>query len=60
VILDHGQPRFEDLEQGRARMHVGSLFISYGARDGMLASGMDVGVNDGYAKVDGLLAAGSV
>ncbi len=41
-------------------MHVGSLFISCEARDGMLASGMDVGVNDGYAKVDGLLAAGSV
>ncbi len=37
-------------------MHVGSLFDSCDARDGMLASGMDVG----YAKLDGLLAAGSV
>jgi uncharacterized protein YndB with AHSA1/START domain len=51
---------FEDLGQGRTRMHVNSLFDSYEARDGMLASGMDVGVNDGYAKLDGLLAAGSV
>ena len=41
-------------------MHVNSLFDSYEARDGMLASGMDVGVNDGYAKLDGLLADGRV
>jgi uncharacterized protein YndB with AHSA1/START domain len=51
---------FEDLGDGRTRLHVQSLFGSYEDRDGMLASGMDVGVNDGYAKLDGLIANGTV
>jgi uncharacterized protein YndB with AHSA1/START domain len=51
---------FEDLGEGRTRLHIQSLFDSYEARDGMLSSGMDVGVNDGYAKLDGLLAGGSL
>jgi uncharacterized protein YndB with AHSA1/START domain len=49
---------FEELGEGRTRLHIQSLFDSYEARDGMLSSGMDVGVNDGYAKLDGLLANG--
>ena len=51
---------FEDLGDGRTRLHIQSLFDSYEARDGMLSSGMDVGVNDGYAKLDGLLADGKL
>jgi uncharacterized protein YndB with AHSA1/START domain len=51
---------FEDLGDGRTRLHIQSLFDSYEARDGMLSSGMDVGVNDGYAKLDGLLADGTL
>ena len=51
---------FEDLGGGRTRLHVQSLFDSYEGRDGMLASGMAVGVNDGYAKLDGLLGQGVV
>ena len=51
---------FEDLGEGRTRLHAQSLFDSYEARDGMLSSGMDVGVNDGYAKLDRLLATGGV
>jgi len=51
---------FEDLGGGHTRLHAQSLFNSYEARDGMLSSGMDVGVNDGYAKLDRLLADGSV
>jgi uncharacterized protein YndB with AHSA1/START domain len=51
---------FEDLGEGRTRLHVQSLFDSYEARDGMLSSGMDSGVNDGYAKLDALLASGTV
>ena len=51
---------FEELGEGRTRLHVHSLFDSYEARDGRLSSGMDVGVNDGYAKLDGLLAAGTL
>ena len=51
---------FEELSEGRTRLHVQSLFDSYEARDGMLSSGMDVGVNDGFAKLDRLLATGSL
>lgn len=49
---------FEELTDGRTRLHIQSLFDSYEARDGMLSSGMDVGVNDGYAKLDALLGDG--
>jgi uncharacterized protein YndB with AHSA1/START domain len=51
---------FEDLGEGRTRLHVTSLFDSYEARDGMLSSGMDVGVSQGYAKLDHLLAQGAL
>lgn len=47
---------FEDLGDGRTRLHVQSLVDSFQARDGMLASGMAVGLNDGYAKLDALLS----
>lgn len=52
--------RFEDLGDGRTRLHAQSLVDSFEGRDQWLASGMEVGVNDGYAKLDGLLADGSV
>ncbi|MBV9872811.1 MAG: SRPBCC family protein [Frankiaceae bacterium] len=51
---------FEDLGDGRTRLHAQSLSDSFEARDGWLRSGMEVGVNDGYAKLDCLLAAGEV
>ncbi|MGC5025406.1 SRPBCC family protein [Tsukamurella sp. DT100] len=51
---------FEDLGDGRTRMHSVSLLDSFESRDGMLASGMEKGVNDGYAKLDELLASGEV
>ena len=37
-----------------------SLVDSFEGRDAMLSSGMEVGVNDGYAKLDQLLADGAV
>jgi uncharacterized protein YndB with AHSA1/START domain len=49
---------FEDLGDGRTRMHAQSLVDSFEGRDGWLASGMETGVNEGYAKLDELLAAG--
>lgn len=52
--------RFEDLGDGRTRLHAQSLVDSFAARDAFLASGMDVGVNDGYRALDALLADGSV
>ncbi|MGU3435028.1 SRPBCC family protein [Actinomycetes bacterium M1A6_2h] len=47
--------RFEDLGNGRTRLHAQSLVDSFESRDGWLASGMEVGINDGYAKLDALL-----
>ena len=47
---------FEDLGDGRTRLHAQSLVDSFEARDAFVASGMDVGVNEGYRKLDALLA----
>ena len=47
---------FEDLGNGRTRLTATSLVDSFEGRDGFLASGMDVGVHEGYAKLDALLA----
>lgn len=52
--------RFEDLGDGRTRFHAQSLVDSFEGRDAWLASGMEVGVNDGYAKLDRLIALGDV
>ncbi|GAA4932253.1 uncharacterized protein YndB with AHSA1/START domain [Actinomycetospora succinea] len=45
-----------DLGGGRTRLEGLSLFESIEARDGMIASGMEIGVNEGYEKLDELLA----
>jgi len=52
--------RFEDLGDGRTRLHTQSLVDSFEGRDAWLASGMETGVNDGYAKLDRMLADGTV
>jgi uncharacterized protein YndB with AHSA1/START domain len=44
-----------DLGNGRTRLTATSLVDSFEGRDQWLASGMEVGVNDGYAKLDTLL-----
>lgn len=49
---------FTDLGNGRTRLHATSLCDSFEAREGWLNSGMETGVNDGYAKLDGLLRDG--
>ncbi|MBD8868340.1 SRPBCC family protein [Nocardioides donggukensis] len=46
---------FEELGQGRTRLHAQSLVDSMAGRDAFLASGMEVGVNEGYATLDALL-----
>lgn len=51
---------FEDLGDGTTRLHAQSLVDSFEGRDAWLASGMEGGVNDGYAKLDALLAGGEV
>ncbi len=52
--------RFEDLGDGRTRLVVESLCDSFEGRDGWLASGMEVGVDEGYAKLDALIEDGAV
>ena len=44
-----------DLGGGRTRLTATSLVDSFEARDQWLASGMETGINDGYAKLDTLL-----
>jgi uncharacterized protein YndB with AHSA1/START domain len=51
---------FEALGDDITRLHATSLCDSFEARDGWLSSGMEIGVNDGYAKIDALLAAGAL
>ena len=46
---------FEDLGDGRTRLHAQSLVDSFQSRDAWLRSGMEVGVNQGYAKLDRVL-----
>jgi len=47
---------FEDLGDGRTRLHAQSLVESFESRDQWLASGMETGVDEGYAKLDALVA----
>jgi uncharacterized protein YndB with AHSA1/START domain len=49
---------FEDLGDGRTRTIGLSVVENLEARDGIMASGMEVGVYEGYEKLDALLAKG--
>jgi uncharacterized protein YndB with AHSA1/START domain len=49
---------FEDLPGGRCRLVGTSVVESIQLRDNILSSGMEVGVSEGYEKLDELLAAG--
>ncbi|WIM98668.1 SRPBCC family protein [Actinoplanes oblitus] len=51
---------FEDLGDGRTRLHAQSLVDSFESRDAWLRSGMETGVNEGYAKLDALAAKGAL
>lgn len=46
---------FEDLGEGRSRLHCTSLVDSFADRDAFVSSGMEEGVRDGYLKLDALL-----
>jgi uncharacterized protein YndB with AHSA1/START domain len=50
---------FEDLGGGQTKVSTRSLFHTTEERDGMLASGMEIGLNESYERLDELLAAGS-
>jgi uncharacterized protein YndB with AHSA1/START domain len=49
---------FDDLGDGRTRLRVQSLVDSIEGRDAWLASGMDNGVNEGYAKLEAMISDG--
>jgi uncharacterized protein YndB with AHSA1/START domain len=51
-----GRLVLEDLPGGSCRLTATSLVDSFEARDAFVASGMDVGVQEGYRKLDTLLA----
>jgi uncharacterized protein YndB with AHSA1/START domain len=48
---------FEDLGDGRTRLRGWSTYPSVEARDGMVASGMETGLREGYERLDALVAA---
>src|SRR3712207_5014513 len=47
---------FTDLGDGRTRLTSTSLVDSFADRDAFVASGMDVGVREGYERLDEVLA----
>ncbi len=53
VIL--GTTKFEELSGGRTRLVHQSVFQSVADRDGMIQSGMERGVTEGYEKLDAVL-----
>ena len=48
--------RLDDLPGGRCRLTATSLVDSFADRDGMLASGMNDGINQSYERLDEVLA----
>lgn len=47
---------FADLGGGRARLTIHSVYPTVEARDGMVASGMETGVTEGYERLEKLAA----
>jgi len=46
----------EELPGGRTRITIQSIFRSVSDRDGMIQSGMETGLNEGYERLDEILA----
>lgn len=51
---------FDHLGNGRTRLRTQSLVDSFEGRDAWLRSGMEVGVNEGYAKLEEMLTSDAV
>ncbi|GAB2961542.1 SRPBCC family protein [Micromonospora polyrhachis] len=51
---------FEDLGNGRTRLRTQMLVDSFEGRDAWLRSGMEVGMEDGYTKLERMLTNGTV
>jgi uncharacterized protein YndB with AHSA1/START domain len=52
--------RFERLGDGHTRLRAQSLVDSFEGRDAWLANGMETGGDQGYAKLEGLIADGTL
>lgn len=50
---------FTALDGGRTRLRIHSVYPSVESRDGMVQSDMELGMSEGYAKLDAIVAAGS-
>ncbi len=50
--------RLEDLPNGRTRLTTQSVYQSVADRDGMIQSGMEHGIKEGYERLDEILANG--
>jgi len=48
--------KFEELPGGRTKLVIQAVYQSVADRDGMIQSGMERGVNDGYDRLDDLLS----
>jgi uncharacterized protein YndB with AHSA1/START domain len=53
VVLDTAI--FEQLPNGRTKLTIQSVFKSVADRDGMITSGMEYGLTEGFAKLDEML-----
>jgi uncharacterized protein YndB with AHSA1/START domain len=51
---------FEDVGDGYTRLHAQSLVDSFESRNAWLASGMETGVNEGYTKLERMIADGAL
>ena len=51
---------FDDLGGGRSRLRTQSLVDSFEGRDAWLKSGMETGLQEGYAKLDRMVSDGTV
>jgi uncharacterized protein YndB with AHSA1/START domain len=47
--------RLEELPGGRTRITIHSVYLSVEDRDGMIQSGMERGLNEGYERLDAIL-----
>ncbi|MEO6524057.1 MAG: SRPBCC family protein [Mucilaginibacter sp.] len=47
---------FEELPNGRTKLTIQSVYKSVADRDGMISSGMEYGLTEGFAKLDEILA----
>lgn len=56
--VEFNTARFEELPGGRTKLTIQAVYQSVADRDGMMQSGMEGGLNEGFERLDELLAKG--